>query len=318
MPPSEITDRERRRAAAAARVKTHGRPDLPEWPPHQPRPTFASEAEEAAFLNSYSFAAYWKRLARQAPKRAAGLSSVVRLRLKESERALLVAAGRERGLTTSELLRELINSLAFPPAPVRIEAGANAPVSQLPGGPVVACFTHLNVVNQSAPQSRVRCWVRFFRQSHPTVSLFPEEMPARWASAPLPVQQREQNGTASYDPYLATLGHLADFARNEVHAVAVALKLADGRCFGWSPESYSDAERERWALPAEPLLIEARVRADGRDCLRQFALDASATPDRFGIAQPMTAPPSAAEREARFELNGYSQGAHLKVISGGK
>jgi hypothetical protein len=55
-----MTKRERSRKAAALRARALGPPSLPEWPADEPRPSFASEAEEVAFLRSYSFADYWR------------------------------------------------------------------------------------------------------------------------------------------------------------------------------------------------------------------------------------------------------------------
>ena len=51
--------RARARREAARRARTIGPPMLPEWPADKPRPTFSTEAEEVAFLRSFSFAEFW-------------------------------------------------------------------------------------------------------------------------------------------------------------------------------------------------------------------------------------------------------------------
>lgn len=314
MNPSSKAARERRRAAAAARVHKQGSKALPEWPPDKPRPTFATEAEEVRFLNSFSFARFWKAAASPAPAREAeSLSSVVRLRLKESERRALATAARARGITVSELLRELIGGLSAPQPAMRIEPGPSAPIRSRDGREVLASFAHLRVVNSGGAQTRVRCWLNFARLGAPSVPLFPTEMPARWASAPLPFAG--PSGEAQqYDPYLASLGHVADFARGEEHSVAVALKSASGDVVGWSPESYLTSERMKWRLPSEPLLVTARIRADGRDIVGQFVLDASATAQAFAVAESGTDILTAGEGEATLELHQYLQDPYRRLV----
>lgn len=296
-------ERERRRQAAAERARARSQA-LPEWPANRARPTFATEAEEVRFLSSYSFADYW---AARAKGRGRKKESVLRIRLSEAEREVVKARAKERGVTVSQVLRESIAQLAPPANIVKIEAGAIAPT---PDGSVA--FVHLRVRNEGGPVTRVRCWITFFRQSLPHVSLFAEEMPARWASAPLPFAP----GTNQFDAFLASQGQLADFAPGEEHAVGIMVKFRSGDCFGWTPQSYVPKELRKWALPVEPLLVRARVMAAGRDTFEQFLVDTSASIERLQVEARGEAPRSRVRpSEAQQEVEAFVRGEpNLKLV----
>lgn len=302
--------REERRAAAAERARSRDR-SLPEWPAGKPRPTFASEAEELKFLNSYSFADYWaRRGAKKQTKQA-----VVRVRLSEEEKAAVAAVARERGLSLSDVLRESIVDMTHRARESwKIEPGAAAPVAA--GDSVLATFAHLAVANVGPAAGRVRCWVRFFRKARPAASIFPDELPGRWASAPQPFSPSAEQKQLAFDPYLASQGHIADFAPREEHALAIAVKLAAGDCFGWTPESYSLDAMWKWKLPSEPLIVRARLLANGREYFRELLLDASASLQQFTVVDDSSAPTGG--NESRNEVDAFARAVPLRLISGGR
>jgi hypothetical protein len=294
---------------------------LPEWPSDKPLPPFASEAEEARFYDSHSFAEYWsaraKRARRATSPRESVRDAVFRLRLTAAERRLLETRAREHRVSVSEMVRELIAGLAQPP--LRIEPGASAVIRGTEGlSSPAGAFAHVRVVNAGESLTRVRCWVRFFRLSRPSISVFTDEMPARWASAPLPfVEAPAFEARQIIDPYKVSLGYMADFAPREEHAACIALKLADGSCFGWTPESYAHGGRHpSWTLPAEPVLVRVHVLAGGRDYFQELRLDASAPVELFRV----DANEPAAEGRATPKMSREIEDAKpsLELVAGGK
>jgi hypothetical protein len=194
----------------------------------------------------------------------------------------LEARAAELGVPVSIVLRDLIQAMPRDRG-MHIDPGATAllPIDsatkKTPGA-----FAHLGVANTGPAVFRVRCWIRFFTKDG---EVFHREMPARWTSAPEPF-----NFPAFYDAppvidhWKMSLGYVADFAPREEHAVAVAIKFADGTCWGWTPESYlHNLRHPDWRLPAEMLRVRAHVLADGRDFFEDFVLDASARPEDFKI-----------------------------------
>jgi hypothetical protein len=266
--PQPSRGREQRRRAVAQRVRELGPPTLPEWPADRPRPDFASEAEEVAFLRSYSFANYWS-----------------------AARAL------------------------------RIEPGASALIA----AGEVGAFAHLHIVNLGAFAPRVRCWVRFLRKDGTPVH--EAEMPARWSSAPEPftICLVPAAGGASmiasqvFDPGKVADGYVADFAAREQHSAAVAVKLADGTCWGWPPDSYEHAGRHpRWPLPPEPLVVQARVLINGRDHRAEFTLDASVPPKDFRVLARQAKQSASTGAPEDDEVSRFGEGVvRLKVLEGG-
>ena len=304
MTATDHQSRDDRRAAAAARAKQRGPPVLPEWPADKPRPGFASLAEERQFLSTYSFADYWiaqaRRDARGAKKRAR--AEVYRLRLSSEEREALEARARQENVPISQVLRELIAGLR---KQVRVAAGESALLRDAFGS-----FAHLTVENLGAPLMRVRCWVQFFRANNPSRPLFSDEMPARWSWAPEPF-----SGTA-IDPYRIGLAHTADFAPRESHAVAIAVRFADGTCWGWTPDSYvHGGMHPNWKLPAEPLIARARVVANGQEYFEEFCLSADQPPKGFTVKGTSGSPVERASSALRAEVD---QVTRFEVIKGGK
>ncbi len=316
-------DREAQRAAAARRARELGPPRLPKWPPGKPKPEFASEAEEAQFLRSYDFSAYWEGRAQQAksdrlnstPLRKKPREHVYRLRLTDSEMSALRARAIALGVPVSAVLRDLIRTVSTSPAgpSIAIEPHpAPALVLASPDEKPVAAFAHLRIINNGPPVRRVRCWLRFFRKNDEDV--FSKEMPGRWTWAPEPFTP-VADGKFVFDFSKVSLGYTADFARREDHAVAVAIKYADGSCWGWPPDAYQFACRHPvWQLPSESLRVRARIVADGHDHVGEFILDTSVALDNFAIHSSHNVVPISGTSAAVTEVDSF-QRSHLRLAA---
>ena len=166
-------------------------------------------------------------------------------------------------------------------------------------------FAHLYVVNKGPFAPRVRCWLRFEKLDG--TPLFASEMPARWSCAPEPIRQlaipRPDRVDLVFvpDPSLLPVQGIADFATLEGHPIPVAVKLADGTCWGFTPESYFHQFRHpAWKLPAERLRVSARILANGRTTTKSFELDGSAPLRDFAVRE---ADRAKHERDAPRESN---------------
>jgi hypothetical protein len=291
-----------------------GPPVLPEWPADRPRPSFTSEAEEADFLRRYSFAEYWQARAVARKKRSRRKTTVVRVRLGEDERQVLEEAARRKDVTISDVLRSLITGMEAAP-PIQIQPSATA-VFREPAGAIA----HVRVINSGPATGRVRCWARFFRAAAPSVPLFQDEMPARWVAAPEPFSYVAVPDPPAFrtipvlDPGKIGLGHTADFAQREEHAAAIAVRWADGSCWGWPPDAYVHGGRHpQWKLPPELLLVRLRVLAEGRDFHRELILDASRSGEDFRPREHPGDAHASTDTTAAEEVHSF----RLKLVPGG-
>jgi len=209
--------------------------------------------------------------------RAIGGASVAR----EAEASYSVSPPTEVGGASVAREAEAVYSVSPPTMELRV--GATAPFSDGKGA-----FAHLSVVNRGPFAPRVQCSIRFERLDGSR--LFPNEMPARWSCAPEPIRQhviaRENRLDIVFipDPSLLPVQSVADFATHEEHAIAVAVRHSDGSCWGFTPQSYFHQFRApEWRLPNESLRVVARLLVSGREVSKQFELDCSAPPERFGL-----------------------------------
>jgi len=123
----------KRAATAAGQARKAGKfRRLPSWPPGKPRPTFASDAEEAAFLRSYSFARYWEAQAAtgEGPARRAPKVHVYPSRFTDERWSRLEAAAARRGESVAAVLRDLVRQL---PVPERRKSARRSPVRRRTG-----------------------------------------------------------------------------------------------------------------------------------------------------------------------------------------
>lgn len=149
-------------------------------------------------------------------------------------------------------------------------------------------FAHVRVINHGPLAQRVQAWATFREPGG--VPLFQgREMPARWSAAPEPVTPiAAADGTVQYipDPSKLPAGYVQDFAREEPHALAVAIRFADG-VWGWTPDSYFHGFKHRdWPMPRGVIQVDIRVRSDGVDYRQAFELDTSAPVESFGLRWP--------------------------------
>jgi hypothetical protein len=153
--------------------------------------------------------------------------------------------------------------------------GASGNDSRSPG-----THAHITIFNSGPFTHRVRCWFRFLREDGTEV--FNEQMPGRWSSAPeplVPVIDATNDHRVIYVPDMAKVpeGYVMDFATREEHSVAVAVCFDGHGTWGWTPESYNyDGRHPNWKLPAEPLVVEATIMANGTEYKERFHLDTSA------------------------------------------
>lgn len=197
------------------------------------------------------------------------------------------------GLSSVEAVRRASSS-----APMELRAGTTARFRDESQG----AFAHIFVVNKGPFTARVRCWLRFEKLNG--APLFQSEMPARWSSAPEPIRQvaipRPDRVDLVFvpDPSLLPVQAIADFATLEGHPIPIAVKLADGTCWGFTPESYFRQFRHPdWRLPSERIRVIARVLADGRVISKVFELDCSAPLRAFGVCE---SGPEAREPDTRI------------------
>lgn len=168
--------------------------------------------------------------------------------------------------------------------PMEIDVGTSARFADGSGA-----FAHIFVVNKGAFAQRVRCWLRFERLDG--TQIFPNEMVARWSCAPEPICQiaipRKESVELVFipDPSLLPVQSVADFATLEGHAIAIAVKRADGSCWGFTPESYfHQFQHPTWRLPNERIRVTARVLVNGKVVSKGFELDCSAALESFGAS----------------------------------